>query len=274
MSETLAAPQLATSDAVEAYRRDGIACVRGLFAGHWVDRLRGAAERAFDAPVGVTKDFTGAGTGKFRFATFLWERDPDVREFVFNSPAGQLVGELMESSRTNFFKDQLFVKEPGTSAPTPWHHDLPYWCVEGTKICSLWLALDVVDRRSGAVEYIRNSHHWPSLYQPVDFSGEGGRRNPALPELPDIEADRAAYDIVSFDLEPGDCVVFQAAIIHGAAGNASGERRRRGLSTRWLGDDATYFPSRVGASQPHLDPGLKEGDPVGGDVFPEVWRRG
>ena len=34
--------------------------------------------------------------------------------------------------------------------------------------------------------------------------------------MPDIDADRSAYDIVGYDMELGDCLVFQAMIVHGA----------------------------------------------------------
>ena len=264
---------LLTEDQRRAYREDGVTCVRGLFAGAWVDCLRDAIERAFDDPRIRQADYARDGKGSFRFATGTWETDPEVRRFVFESPAGRLVAETMGSSRAYFFKDQLFVKEPGSSVPTPWHHDLPYWCVDGDQVCSLWLALDVVTEENGRVEYVRGSHRWPELYQPEDFSGEGGSRNPALAKVPDIQGKRADYDIVSFDLEPGDCAIFHGRMLHGAAGSTHSLRRRRGFATRWLGDDVVYRPDRPGSSQMSRDPGLAPGAPVGGPVFPLVWPR-
>ncbi len=267
---------LLTGDQRREYREDGVTCVRGVFAGEWVDLLRKAIERAFGDPRIRQLDFGRDGPdgrGRFRFATGLVETDPDVRRFVFDSPAGRLVAETMASARAAFFKDQHFVKEPGSSAPTPWHHDLPYWCVDGDQVCSLWLALDVVTEENGRVEYIRGSHRWPDLYQPEDFSGEGGRRNPALAKVPDIQARRGDYDIVSFDLEPGDCAIFHGRTLHGAMGSTHSLRRRRGFSTRWLGDDVVYRPDRPGSSQMAKDPGLAPGAPVGGPVFPQVWPR-
>ena len=49
---------------------------------------------------------------------------------------------LMSSAHADFFYDQLFVKEPGTAHPTPWHQDQPYWPVKGWQIASVWIALD------------------------------------------------------------------------------------------------------------------------------------
>lgn len=52
--------------------------------------------------------------------------------------------------------DQVFVKEPGTSSPTPWHQDQPYWPIKGWQIMSFWAALDPVTEESGGIQFIRN----------------------------------------------------------------------------------------------------------------------
>ena len=36
--------------------------------------------------------------------------------------------------------DQLFVKEPGTAAGTPWHNDTSYWHIDGQQVCSVWVS--------------------------------------------------------------------------------------------------------------------------------------
>ena len=38
-------------------------------------------------------------------------------------------------------------------APTPWHHDQPYWTVDGNQVCSIWLSLDPVPREA-AVRFV------------------------------------------------------------------------------------------------------------------------
>ena len=91
----------------------------------------------------------------------MWDEDADFRSFAFESPAAEIAGTLMGSHEVRLFKDQLFIKEPGSlDAVTPWHHDLPYWCVDGDQICSIWLPLDAVDASNGAVEYVKGSHRW------------------------------------------------------------------------------------------------------------------
>ncbi|MEM7478182.1 MAG: phytanoyl-CoA dioxygenase family protein, partial [Planctomycetota bacterium] len=41
----------------------------------------------------------------------------------------------MDSASARFYFDHLFVKQPGTDNPTPWHQDAPYWPFRGRKIC-------------------------------------------------------------------------------------------------------------------------------------------
>jgi len=79
-----------------------------------------------------------------------------------------LAGRVMDATRVNFFYDQLLVKEPGTSARTPWHQDQPYWAVSGRQVSSVWLTLDPVPEEV-SVEYVCGSHRWPE-HNPDHFA--------------------------------------------------------------------------------------------------------
>ncbi len=89
--------------------------------------------------------------------------------------------------------------------------------------------------------------------------------------MPDIETSRDDYEIISFGLEPGDCLVFQAMVAHGAPGNPSILHRRRAYSTRWIGDDARYFERPGEVAIPTFETGLTDGDEYIVDMFPTVW---
>ncbi|TDJ73678.1 MAG: hypothetical protein E2O38_02175 [Proteobacteria bacterium] len=49
-----------------------------------------------------------------------------------------------KSASTTSMSLHVLIKEPGTHAVTPWHHDLPYYSLEGTQVCSMWLPLDPI----------------------------------------------------------------------------------------------------------------------------------
>lgn len=261
-----------TPDEIETYDRDGVVCIRDAFDLDWIERLRAATEEVIARPGKFGANY-GDDTAKGTFFgdLYVWTFNDTFRDAALKSPAGAIAGELMLSDKANLFYDHLLVKEPGSSAPTPWHHDLSYWCVEGRQVCSVWIPLDPVDSASGAVEYVRGSHRWGRRFRAQDFMMGELFRDEALEAIPDIESDRAGYDILSFEVGPGDCIVHHALTLHGAPGNTS-TRRRRAVAIRYAGDDAVYT-ERKGMSKPIRDPGLRPGDPLDCDLFPIVWRR-
>lgn len=253
-----------------AYEDDGVVCLRGLFGEDWLALLREGTAQAMQAPGPNADDFTKPGEpGRYFGDLDLWRRLEPFRRFVYESPAARIAGAVMGASRVNFFYDQLLVKEPGTREKTPWHQDQPYWAISGRQVCSIWLPLDPV-ARDVCVEYVAGSHRWGAAYNPKHFADGSPYRDTGLEELPDIDAARDRHRILTWDLEPGDCLVFQAMIVHGAPGNA-GTNRRRALATRWAGDDARYAPRAGETAIPTSDPGLAPGSLLDSPSFPLIW---
>ncbi len=260
-------------DDVGAYERDGAVCLRQQFDARWVERLRAAVERDLAAPGPHATNFADGSTpGTFFGDMFMWRQDADFRAAALRSPAPAIAARLMRSASVDFFYDQLFVKEPGTAHPTPWHQDQPYWPVKGWQIASIWIALDTIDRSNGAVEFIAGSHKWGVNYRPTPFrkGHEIKFTSSDLVAIPEIDADRSRFDIRSWRMEPGDCLVFHAMIVHGAPGNDTPGARRRGLSLRYTGADARYDP-RPGTFQFPYTPNLASGAPMSCNLFPRVW---
>lgn len=242
----------------------------------WIDQV---VERQLATPGRWANDSNADQTRDRMFTDrYLWKTDESVRRFVFESGCAALAGQAMQSTTARFYFDHLLVKEPKTAAPTPWHQDIPYWPFKGQQVCSVWVALSDATVAGSAMEFVLGSHkdnkyYMPKLFaarddHPADWTLEGSGE-----PVPDIESDRAAYDIKGWDVKRGDAVVFSAWVLHGAPGNASGDRRRSAISTRWLGDSARWFP-HAGADPTVTvsDVRVAGGDyPADDDVFPEVW---
>ena len=181
-------------DVVADYDRDGVVCLHAAFDAAWIERMRAAIERDLAAPGPNATNFAeGSSAGKFFGDMFMWKQDGEFRAAALESPAPAIAARLMGSVRADFFYDQLFVKEPGTAHPTPWHQDQPYWPVKGWQIASVWIALDPVDRSNGAVEFIAGSHRWGVNYRPTPFrkGHEIKFTSSDLVDIPDIDADRS-----------------------------------------------------------------------------------
>ena len=266
------APRLAThinKEHRDQYERDGVVHVRSVFSPEWLAFLSDAVEEAIASPGPHAEDYVArGGSGRFFGDIELSLRLPKFMRFVLESPAAEIAGRIMGASRVNFFYDQLLIKETGTSERTPWHQDQPYWAISGYQVCSVWLPLDPVPEEV-SVEYVCGSHLWPA-FSPYHFANGTPYAGTGLPPLPDIEANRDKYRLSRFALQPGDCLVFQAMIVHGAPGNA-GQHRRRALSTRWAGDDARYCPRPGEIAIPTEDPGLAHGERLDSERFPLVW---
>ena len=272
---------MVAEDDVRAYERHGVVCLRGVFDAGWVERMRSAVEQVLDNPGPLRQRFRPDEPGEFVSDKFMWTFHEGFRRYVFNSPAAAVAAALMRSVRANIFFDQILVKEPGSAAPSPWHQDVSFWPFSGLQISSVWMPLDRVDTENGTLEFVRGSHLLKDRPFSRDLVFARDRNQPqdsddqSLPEtddpewLPDIEADRDKWDIVSWVLNPGDAVVFTGLTLHGAPGNLSA-RRRRVISTRWMGDDIRYMRKRREATLLR-DPGLTPGDRMDCSLFPVVF---
>ncbi|MEO0363259.1 MAG: phytanoyl-CoA dioxygenase family protein, partial [Pseudomonadota bacterium] len=211
----------------------------------------------------------------------VWRRVEAYRDFAMNSPCAEICGALMGARSVHFFFDAVFVRTPGAQFRTPFHQDEPYWSVEGHDTVSVWMPLVPVEKKS-ALEFVRGSHLWGKRYRQTNFGAlTGDARDQVafgeeLEPFPDIEGDRDAYDILSWDMAPGDAVFFNARIIHGGSGNLAPDRELKVFNTQWLGDDVRITFRPEGMDPDHSEAmtavGLKPGDRPGTDLYPEVWR--
>jgi len=265
-----------TNDQIAAYRSDGAIRLGRVFNPTEVTRLRQAVDEAMSRPGPFAQDFSAGDGGGFFADLFIWNRVSRLREVIVCERIGEIAGRLMGARQVRLFFDHLLVKEPGSSEPTPWHQDAPYWPIEGRQCCSVWIALDRVTRENGLVEYVRGAHASGALYAPKSFHGDNRLVDPDLQDLPDIEACRGDDSIVAWDLEPGDVAIHDFRTIHGAPGNRTAERRRRGLAVRWIGEDIVCrnrpgVPAPLSESLKMLAPGLTDGEPLDQSTFPVVW---
>jgi ectoine hydroxylase-related dioxygenase (phytanoyl-CoA dioxygenase family) len=261
-----------SEDVVEGFRREGAVLLKGVFA-DWVETLRRGVEHNLAEPGPFQRIYTPQhGAGRFVGDYCNWARIPEYRAFVFDSPAAALARQLMGSRTSRFFHEHVLIKEPGTRELTPWHHDQPYYCVDGEQNVSFWTSLDEVAKES-CVEFVAGSHRWGRWFRPRKFSGiPYDHKNDRLEDMPDISGHRDDYRLLGWDVEPGDAIAFHFLTVHGAPGNLSSSRRRRAFAHRWLGDDAVYAlrHGEISPPFPGLDQRLKPGDALATEEFPLV----
>jgi hypothetical protein len=172
------------------------------------------------------------------FNTLSWPRYVNA---IAATDIPEIMAALWGCDDVWFFFEQVFLKQGGQSRRTPWHQDTSYFPIDGSQNVVLWISLDPVSK-ADSLEFVRGSHKGP-LYNGSSFAAEDDTAplyaGDVLPRLPDVEADRSRWDIVSWAVEPGDIIAFHPSTLHGGAGTLPGNRRRT-LSLRFFGNDAVY----------------------------------
>lgn len=265
---------------IQEFQRNGAIKVAGAIGSDWVDRMLAVVDAQLSAPSAWANDGNqGAKQDRMFTDRYQWKDNPEIGAYIRQAPLAHLAAQVMQSDTARFYFDHVIVKEPSTAAPTPWHQDVPYWPFMGKQICSIWVALTETTVAESAMEFVAGSHLDGIYYKPEVFLESDDNPNAKWQEtgagavVPNIEANRDKFDIIGWDVSPGDAIVFSAWILHWAPGNASASKRRAAISTRWLGDDVVWHP-HVGA-----DPTVQQSDvaiqpgqaPIDEENFPLIW---
>mgnify|MGYP002040250818 CR=1 FL=1 len=265
--------RLPSDQQVDEFSRDGAIVLRGVLRPAEVELLRQGIDANLAAPSVRAKVASQPDDPGFFIEDFCnWQEIPAYWDVISRSALPAAAARLTKSTQVRLYHDHMLTKESGTRQRTPWHQDQPYYNVEGSQNVSFWIPVDPVSRAS-TLELVAGSHKGPWL-MPRTFMTNEARWFPegALADLPDIEADRAAHDILGWAVEPGDAIAFNMLTLHASAGLEPG-RRRRVFSVRMLGDDMRHAPRRWKTSPdfPGLAEQLPAGAPMAHPLFPVLW---
>lgn len=267
----------------EDYCRDGVVIIRGALDDPQMQRVEVAfearladpgphAERIFPSDQAVTLQTVGISAD-----------DPVIIPLLEHTAIVDIAQSLLGGAPVWYMQDQLWLKEGGNARRTCWHQDASYFLADGLDSVVMWFCMDAVDKVN-CLEVVRGSHRGPtyngSLLDPEDPT-EPLYEGDAFPRLPDIEADRDRWDIVSADMARGDVLVFNMNSLHGGAPTFPGQRRRT-LSFRFFGPDYRFATrgrirtdhpmaaARANQDSERLTVGYRDlsvGDPIGKSRF-------
>ncbi len=257
-----------------AWRETGALCLRAALSAEWMQIIADGFEQSLANPGPLSKDY-GEGEGRFFTDHAMYRRIAPLRQFVHESPLPGIAAELLNAGQLRLVDDHLLVKEPGTSNPTYWHHDFPYFQFDGDDFINFWVPLDPVTQDSGAMRFAAGSHRWGKLYHPVRI-GKGdliAQAEDLDGPVPDIDAEPEKYPVMTWDLQPGDILVFHGKTLHAARPNTTLDRRRRALAIRYTGDDIRWRPRPYAPADESVRD-LKAGEPIACEAYPLVWDNG
>jgi ectoine hydroxylase-related dioxygenase (phytanoyl-CoA dioxygenase family) len=251
---------------IKDYQDNGVVVLRGIFK-DWIPVLRTGAEYNAQHP-GPRALFHDKNEGLF-LEDFCRQDIPEYKDFVYNSPLGAIAAQLMKSRSAQFFHDHYLHKAANSGLATPWHQDMPYYCVEGEQTVSFWIPL-ASRNKDISLKCVAGSHKLPAEIRPTRWSSEDSfyEDDTQFMDLPDI--DNGEYDIKAWAMQPGDVVAFNFKTIHSANRNSANTVNQT-LSFRLVGDDARFI-QRPGRTSPDFpDINQQKGERLREDWFPFVW---
>jgi ectoine hydroxylase-related dioxygenase (phytanoyl-CoA dioxygenase family) len=254
-----------TDQMVQEFQRDGVVLVKGLWAA-WVDQIAAGIQRNMDNPgPSAAENLKPGEPGRFFDDYCNWERIPEFRDVIFHSDVADVAARLMQSQRVQLFHDHVLVKEPGTSKPTPWHQDGPYYFVGGRQTISFWSPVDPV--KEASLRCVAGSHRWPREVLPKRWLADTSFYPDPEKYMPVPDPDAEGMAVREWQMEPGDAVAFDYRTLHGARGNEA-TTRRRAFSLRLVGDDARVVARPGPTSPPYPGHGMQAGERLREDWFP------
>jgi ectoine hydroxylase-related dioxygenase (phytanoyl-CoA dioxygenase family) len=258
-----------TKEMIETYQRDGVVLVKGLWK-DWVEEIRAGIDRNMTEPGPYAAENLKPGEGGRFFDDYCnWTRIPEFERVIRGSDAADVAAKLMGSPTVQMFHDHVLVKEPGTSKPTPWHQDGPYYFVEGEQTVSFWSPMDPV--KEASLRCVAGSHKWPKEVMPMRWLAETSFYPNPEKYMPVPDPDAEGMDVREWQMEPGDAVAFNYKTLHGARGNNAGTRRRA-FSLRLVGEDARYVERPGRTSPPYPGHEMTAGQRLREDWFPYLKR--
>jgi Phytanoyl-CoA dioxygenase (PhyH) len=254
------------SAAAAELERDGVVMLKGALTPDALAKVEAAVEWSLAHPSPTAVRFYPGEP-----ATFFEDRGKSHAGLVREIGLDATLGALWGVDRMWYLGEQLFLKEGGAARRTPWHQDTSYLRMIGSQLVACWISLEALPREH-CLEFVRGSHQGV-LFNGSAFAAHDDTaplyKQSRLPRLPDIQADREAFDILAWDVEPGDIIVFHLGTLHGGAGTSPGLRRRT-VSLRFLGPDVVFDGrprDELGAQEGNdaalasVYAGLRHGDP-------------
>ncbi len=270
-----------TRSEINQFNKDGAIFIKGKFDVKWIEKLKIGIERAINNPSPRFKSHTlEKGVPAYLEDYWTWDLVPEFKDFVFNSPYAKIAAELMSAKKINLVMDNWFLRQGGSKSSTPFHHDISYFDMDGT-MCVLWLPLQPTGKNEGVV-WVKGSHLWNKLFLRVLFKdghkveGKECIINGKKYELPpDILGNKDKYEFLQWDCELGDCVIFDMRTLHGTLSSSIPDKTLSRYTLRVAKEDAkiSYIGDWTSYNyrKAMQDAGYKNGDSLGGKMFPVLY---
>ena len=93
-----------TPEEIDTYHRDGVLLLQNMFDKDWIELLNKGLDANCESPTERSRIWDKDDSGHIMFYdTLAWREIEEYKKFIFNSPAAQICGQLMNAKNINFF---------------------------------------------------------------------------------------------------------------------------------------------------------------------------
>jgi len=260
-----------SDEKVQFFRENGYVRFDDVLSEEELEVARAGMDKARAERKGFARDLAGGDGGGDGMAkrdlihpmVNLWAAYPAVQDYIFGGRVAKMAQRLAGGGDIHLYHDQALVKEPGPSAPSPWHQDQPYWPSKEPGMFSCWMALDDVTIERGCMQFIPGSHKWGE-YPPISFKGDG----PALKDYMN-EEQLAQWNPVPVELKAGSCTFHHGLTFHFTNANTT-DHIRRALVAIFIPEGITYAAEDKMDNQFTDTITSKKGEILRGTRFPQL----
>jgi len=146
----------------------------------------------------------------------------------------------LETARLQLLETIIFNKPPKISNTLHWHQDVAYFPLNPNNQIAVWIPFEIVTAERGAMCYALGSHKHgikgsTNLHTREKFTGEDRE---LIPDKPEAEG----FTVKCMEMTPNDMLVHDGFTWHYSGPNLVDGYTRRGLSVRFIRDEAKFEP--------------------------------
>jgi ectoine hydroxylase-related dioxygenase (phytanoyl-CoA dioxygenase family) len=220
----------------DKYTSDGVVLVKNFVNENLLELVNKAIEYCETHPSPFsTKNLNKKGS--FFYDYWTYKKNVPIQSLLSDNDLINKIKKITGNENLNFFHDHVLVKNEGAQI-TPWHHDRPYYFVDGPNNFSVWITPDDVEE-DNSLAFCAGSHKSNNLYVPVNFEDKSSlHTNENLKQLDDKELRKVSSNgILIYKMKPGDAIFFHNRTLHRSLPSSKASKRRA-LSLRMLGDNS------------------------------------
>lgn len=148
---------------------------------------------------------------------------PYYKNLILTSKLRDIVKLRFGSTSKRIFNSSLFAKPKDIGLSTKIHQDNAFFNLNNAEALTCWVALDKTDRENGGLFYYKGSSIL-GLFNHIPEGNLGASMT--INKTERFKNQIKKYRKIFINVDPGDCVIHDALVVHGSKSNISKNNRR------------------------------------------------